>query len=92
MKVPWGYWFRNFGQSESALARIGFADHDMSGEEDSEFWLEILGDQDPVSAFSEQLAGDQLILEFPRNKNSFFRFSGPERFRDAMLSIYSTIE
>jgi len=51
-----------------------------------------LGDQDPVSAFSEQLAGDQLILEFPRNKNSFFRFSGPERFRDAMLSIYSTIE
>jgi len=92
MKVPWGFWFRNFGQNESTLARIGFADNEMSGEEDSEFWLEILGDQDPVTAFSEQRDGEQLILEFPRNNNSFFRMTGPESFRDAMLSIHSTIE
>ena len=92
MQVPFGFWFRNFGQSENVIARIGFSDQDFTGSEEAKFWLEILGDENPPKAFSEQLDNDTLVIEFPRGKKSFFRLRGSKDFRDAMRSIHATVK
>ncbi len=92
MLVPWGYWFRNFGQSETRIARIGFSDEEFETESGSKFWLEIIGSDTPPTQFTEKIEGDIVTLEFSRNQKSFFRITGPMLFRDAMRSIHATVE
>jgi hypothetical protein len=92
MMVPWGYWFRNFGQSETRIARLGFSDEEFTEESGSKFWLEIIGSETPPTEFSEKIEGDQVVIEFSRGQKSFFRISGPVLFRDAMRSIHATVE
>jgi hypothetical protein len=92
MLVPWGYWFRNFGQSETRIARIGFSDEEFTEESGAKFWLEIIGSDTPPTEFSETIEADQVVLEFSRGQKSYFRISGPVLFRDAMRSIQATVE
>jgi len=92
MMVPWGYWFRNFGQSETRIARIGFSDEEFTEESGSKFWLEIIGSETPPTQFTETIEADQVVLEFSRGQKSYFRISGPLYFRDAMRSIHATVE
>ncbi|MCK5461017.1 hypothetical protein KAI58_03460 [Candidatus Gracilibacteria bacterium] len=92
MKVPYGFWFRNFGQNEESIAEIGFSDQDFSKKTGARFWLRILGDQTPPKEIVERMEEDRLILQIPRSEKSFFEFSGPVEFRDAMWSILKTIE
>ncbi len=92
MMVPWGYWFRNFGQSETRIARIGFSDEEFTEESGAKFWLEIIGSETPPTQFTETIEGDQVVLEFSRGQKSFFRISGPVLFRDAMRSVQATVE
>jgi hypothetical protein len=92
MMVPWGYWFRNFGQSETRIARIGFSDKEFTEESGSKFWLEIIGSETPPTEFTETIEDDQVVLEFSRGQKSYFRISGPVLFRDAMRSIHATVE
>ncbi|MCF7830443.1 hypothetical protein K9M41_00385 [Candidatus Gracilibacteria bacterium] len=92
MRVPFGHWFRNFGQSENAIARIGFSDEDFSTQDQAKFMLEILGDETPPKEFSEKVEEGKLIIVYPRSDKSFFRFTGPTKFRDSMRSTGSTIE
>jgi hypothetical protein len=92
MKVPYGFWFRNFGASENRVAEIGFSDEAFEEKSGAKFFLVIIGDENPPTVFSEKLEGDQLTIEFPRGEKSFFRIYGPSRFRDAMRSVQSTVE
>ncbi len=92
MKVPFGFWFRNFGASENRIAEIGFSDEAFETRSGAKFWLSIIGDDTPPTKFSEKLEEDKLIIEFPRGEKSFFRLHGPSRFRDAMRSVQSTVE
>lgn len=92
MKVPYGFWFRNFGQNEEAITEIGFSDQDFSRKSGAKFWLRILGDQTPPTEVLEKIEGDRVILQIPRSEKSFFELSGPVEFRDVMWSIVQTIE
>ncbi|MCF7905798.1 hypothetical protein K9L63_01250 [Candidatus Gracilibacteria bacterium] len=92
MWVPFGYWFRNFGASENAIARIGFSDEEFSNAAEAKFWLEILGDENPPRTFTEKMNDTRVEIEFPRTEKSFFRFTGLKKFKDAMRSIQATVE
>ncbi len=92
MFVPWGFWFRNFGQTETRIARIGFSDEEFTEESGAKFWLEIIGSETPPTQLVETIKDGQVVLEFSRDGKSFFRISGPAGYRDAMRSIQATVE
>ena len=92
MKVPYGLWFRNFGQSEEFISQIGFATHDVNNKSDSEFFLKIIADQEPVSSFYESQENGILTIQFPRNNASYYELTGPTEYRDYMRSIQTSIE
>lgn len=92
MKVPYGFWFRNFGAGEDIIAQIGFSNQAFTTPAESKFWLQILGTQTKVEKIIEKKEGEKIILEVPRTDKSFFELSGPVEFRDALWSIAETIE
>jgi hypothetical protein len=92
MHVPWGYWFRNFGPNEGHIARIGFSDEEFTELTGAKFWLEIVSTQTPPTHRNEKENDTQLIIEFPRNSTSYFRFTGLKQFRNAMRSIEESIQ
>jgi len=92
MKIPYGFWFRNFGASPGYIATIGFSNEQFLEKNSAKFRLEIVSSTNVPQNFSEKLDGEKIIMEFPRSSNSFFRFSGHKSFRDAMMSIYATIQ
>lgn len=92
MQVPWGYWFRNFGPSEGKVARIGFSNEEFTEFTGAKFWLEVLSDDTPPTQRSEKANDTQIVIEFPRNDKSYFRFTGLKQFRDAMRSIEESVE
>jgi hypothetical protein len=91
-KVPFGFWFRNFGPTNGKLFRIGFAPHEINSAQDPTFWLEGISTEKSPQSFTEKLEGENVILEFPRTNTSYFRFSGNLEYRDAMRSILLSIE
>ncbi|MBT6831839.1 hypothetical protein HN954_03575 [bacterium] len=95
MKSPWGFWFNNFGATDTKLTRIGFANHKIETESDVDFWLEIVGDDRATSKFLEKRTGAEneiVVIKWPRTATSFFNLTGPIEFRDAMLSIQGTVK
>ncbi|MCF7846929.1 MAG: hypothetical protein K9M51_02710 [Candidatus Gracilibacteria bacterium] len=95
MKSPWGFWFRNFGDNDTKLMRMGFANHEISTESDVQFWLEIVGDKRPTSKYIEKRTGPEnniVEIKWPRSGTSYFQLVGPEEFRDAMLSVQGTVK
>lgn len=92
MKVPYGLWFRNFGPSEKYVTQIGFAEHEVNSKNDSQFFLNMVSDESPVTSFQESQENDQLLIQFPRNNASYYELSGSIIYRDYMRSIQSTIE
>lgn len=92
MKVPWGYWFRNFGPAEGILTRIGFSDQEFTDSTGSKFWLEIVQSDTPPTIRSEKSNNTQVVIEFPRSSDSYFRFTGLKKFRDVMRSIEETVK
>lgn len=92
MKSPWGYWFKNVGPTEPLLLQFGFAKHEVTGIEDSEFLLEIVPSENPVVTPRERKANGELFIEWARDNTSFFRLHGPESSRDAMRSIQATVK
>ncbi len=92
MRAPWGYWFKNVGPTDPLLLQFGFAKHEIKGMADSDFFLEIVPSERPVTIPRERMDGDMLIIEWPRDESSYFRFRGPESARDAMMSIQATVK
>lgn len=92
LKVPFGYWFRNFGPQDEKLFRIGFAPHEINSEADPTFWLEGITTDNAPQVFTQKNDNKNIILTFPRTKTSYFQFTGPVEYRDAMMSILLSIE
>ena len=92
MKFPFGYWFRNFGPSETTITRLGAAKQKINSEDDVHFWIEIIGVENPPRETTERQEEDRLIINWPRTEKSFFRATGATNFRDAMLSTLSSIQ
>lgn len=92
LKVPYGYWFRNFGPGDGTLFQIAFAKNEIQQPTDAPLWLYGVSATDPVKTVQERIKDGQLIIEFPRTNTSFFRFVGPVEFRDAMRSILLSVE
>jgi len=92
MKAPWGYWFKNVGPTEPLLLQFGFAKHEISGIADSDFILEIVPSERPVTTARERKNDGKLYIEWARDDSSFFRLHGPESTRDAMRSVQSTVK
>jgi len=89
-KIPYGYWYQNFGPEKRAITAIGFADHAFLGKGDINFWLRLKsGSIDHESQTTEN--GLTKIL-YPRNGNSHFEFTGPIKYNDAMWSVLKSIE
>ena len=95
LQVPFGFWFKNFGSAENRIAVLGFSDQNFESIESAKFLLEIIGDENPPTSFAETVSGENgewIEINFPRTQKSFFRFSGPSKFRDAMRSIHSSVK
>lgn len=92
MKVPYGFWFRNFGAGEDVMVQIGFSNQAFTKPAESKFWLRIFGTQEKIENITEKTDGSRVILEVPRTDKSFFELSGPAEFRDVLWSIAETIE
>ncbi len=92
MKSPFGLWFENFGASENRITSIGFAKHEIEGKSSTDFLLEVIGDENPPTEFSETVKNNELIIKWPRNNKSFFQLSGKPEFRDYMRSLQGTVK
>ncbi len=92
MKVPYGFWFRNFGPSKDALTRIGFATYEFSTPGGAEFWVVIKESETPTEKTTERIEDPLVFIEHPRDFKSYFEASGPAEFRDAMLSILNSVQ
>ncbi len=91
MKVPFGYWFRNFGPTQDALDEIAFANYDFNQRSRAQFFLWLVQDDTPPTELIERVEDGQLILEWPRTGKSFYRMQGPPGYRDAMRSVQATV-
>lgn len=93
LKAPFGFWFRNFGGVEGRLGIIGFAKKDFSLLSESDFVLEILKKEGGISEKTMTEKDEELIIQFPRNgfENSFFQIRGNVEWKDAMLSVMSSV-
>jgi hypothetical protein len=92
MKVPYGLWFKNFGQNEDYIAQIGFAEHEVDSRANSSFLLNIISSDLPINEFMETQDGENLVIKFPRNDKSYYELRGSIDYRDYMRSVQSTIE
>ena len=80
------------GPTEPLLLQFGFAKHEISEIADSEFLLEIVPSESPVTTARERKSDGELYIEWARDDSSFFRLHGPESTRDAMRSVQSTVK
>ena len=92
VKIPYGYWFKNFGPKNGSLTRMAIADHEIADESKAEFWFAIIESPKPPSEITEMQSAGNVILKAPRTATSYFQIAGPERFRDAMWSVISAVE
>lgn len=90
MKVPYGFWFRNFGPVDGSIAKIGFADHEITGPADTQFSLEIITGELPEEG--EVLEDGILMIMAQRSDKTYYRLSGNGKWRDAMKSVQATLK
>ena len=90
LQVPFGFWFQNIGASSGALANVFFADNPLEDLNTADFSLQILGGV--VEKMTEEITDNEVILSFPRNQTTYFQLRGPHNFRDAIWSIYESLE
>lgn len=90
MKVPYGYWFKNFGPVEGAIAKIAFAKQDIASFAERDFALSILSGEFEGKP-TESVEAGILTIKAPRSGNTYYRLRGPAGFRDSMWSVVSTI-
>lgn len=90
MKVPYGYWFKNFGPVDGAIAKIAFAKREITSLVDRDFALSILSG-DFTGEPKESVEEGILTIKVPRSDKSYYRLRGPVEFRDSMWSVVSTI-
>ena len=89
-KVPYGYWYQNFGPEEGVLTSIGFSDHAFGSKSEIKFWLKVIsGEQVDIV---EEIRGDILTVKYPKDKNTHFEFIGSTKFRDVMFSVLGSME
>jgi len=94
MKIPFGFWFVNYGAVGDTLGTIGIANNELGGLADADFVLEVIEATGGVDALSQETLEDgRIVIKFPREgfENSHFQLVGPAEFRDAMLSIWATV-
>ena len=91
MKVPYGLWFRNFGPTNNYLDQVGFATYEITRQNEAEMFLNIIADDKPVLEVQKSQVDNELIIEFPKNSQSYFELRGPLKYRDYLKSIQSSI-
>lgn len=89
-KIPYTYWYQNFGPEQGAITAIGFADHAFLGKGDINFWLRLKSGA--ADAESQVTENNITTIIYPRNGSSHFEFTGPVRYNDAMWSILRSME
>ena len=91
IKFPYGFWYRNFGEGDNSLTRLGAAQNPINTEADVQIWIEIVAVKNPPKQVTERQESDQLFVNWPRNDESFFKATGPVDKRNAILSILNSI-
>jgi hypothetical protein len=91
LKIPYGFWFQNFGPSPQALMEMGVANNPLSGKSDVDFWIRIVQGVS-VSTLKESKTADGIKILAPRNDQSAIEISGPQYFRDAMWSVAESLQ
>lgn len=92
LKVPYTFWFRNFGAIQGTLASIGVADNEVNSAGDVKVWLRILTKDRPAEGTTELITGNGITLIKKRDGSSVFELSGPAQYRDALWSIADSIQ
>ncbi len=92
MKVPYGLWFKNFGPTDNYLTQVGFAKHEIKVPTDAQIVLNIVPDESPLEKLYESQENDLLVVQFPRNSQSYYELRGPVEMRDYIRSIQSSIQ
>lgn len=90
MTSPYGYWFRNFGPVEGAIAKIAFAKQEITSLAMADFSLNIVSG-DYTGQPVETLEGGVLTIKAPRSDKTYYEVTGSPLHRDAMWSVVSSI-
>lgn len=88
-KVPYGYWYQNFGPAEGVFTAIGFSDEAFNGRSDIKFWLTVVSGSQAKS--EETKTGETLTIKYPKTDKTHFEFVGHQAFRDVMWSVLNSI-
>lgn len=94
MKVPFGFWFVNYGAVDGKLGVIGMAKQELGSLADADIQLEIVQKEGGVDGKKIDFTPTgEMVVSFPRPgfENSYFQLIGSKEFRNAMLSVHSTI-
>ncbi len=90
LKVPYGYWFRNFGEGENNITQIGFGQRKLTDASKVDFWIHIVKTDTPVAKTSERQIRDDIEVTWPRDGQTAFVAKGPLNQRNAILSVLSS--
>jgi len=91
IRIPYRYWYRNFGARNGAVTEMGFSIKGDPADEGSEFTLRVEKTNNPPSKKSESAEGQYLTITVPRNNATLYKITGPASARDAMMSVAGSI-
>jgi len=90
MWSPYGYWFKNFGPSDTAITEIGFAPYAIAEKSQAVFILKVL--EGVIQSNETETNGSILIQRMAEGKDKYFELSGSSQHRDAMKSIEAKLK
>lgn len=92
LKVPFGFWFQNFGASPDSVTEIGFASNPINNKNDISFWMRLENTSEPATTTQETESPYGLEITAPHHTGKLIRMTGPEIYRDAMWSIINSVQ
>lgn len=91
LKVPYAFWFRNFGALQGTRISIGVADNPVNTTADVKLWVKVLAKDRPAEGTTELITSNGITLIKKRDDQSVFELTGPAAYRDALWSIADSI-
>jgi len=91
LKVPFAFWFRNFGALTGSKISIGVADNPVNTTRDVKMWVRVLSKDNPAEGTTELITGSGVTLIKKRDATSVYEITGPIGYRDALWSIADSI-
>ncbi len=90
INIPWGHWYRSFGGN--SVVKLGIANHDFSAATDAQVWVELIKGETVPESLTEKSENGQTTIDVPLKDGMLVRVSGPDSFRDFMMSVAGSVK